>query len=401
MKKYTLPVIALLSLSLAVGCHSHDDGHDHGHDHDAAEAAEVHNHEHHEGHEHKHGPHEHDEEESADEIRLAPAMAARFGVECDTVRRAGFAEAVHTTGRVLATGSEMAAVATPTSGILSFSSAAVPGKEVGRGARIATVRTGATTGGDANRAAKAALDAASRELERIKPLYAERLVTGAEYNAALAAYESAKAEFSASGASGAVTSPIAGVIISLDAVEGQFVEVGTPIATVASDRNLTLRIDLPRSKASRIASFTDARIALGDGSVVRVSELGGRRSGAAVSAGNAASAYVPVFFTVPNRGGMFLAGSGFEAWLTGAENKEVVSVPLSALSEQMGNYFVYERLDDECYRKLPVTTGASDGERVEILGGLAPGTVIATKGVTTLRLSENAKAIPEGHSHNH
>ena len=402
MRKYTLTVIAALALSPLAGCHSHGDDHDHDHNHEAVEAsADGHSHEHSDDHDHDHGHGRagHESEEASDEITLAPAMAARFGVECDTVRVGTFAEAVHASGRVLVTGSDMATVAAPTSGILSFSSAAVPGKEVGRGTRLATVRTGVTTGGDANRVDKAALDAAERELERIKPLYAERLVTGAEYNAALAAYESAKARFSASGASGAVVSPIAGVILSLNAAEGQFVEVGTPVATVASDRNLTLRIELPRSKASRAASFTDARIDLGGGSVVLLSEIGGRRSGGTVTSGNVASAYVPVYFTVPN--GVLLAGSGFEAWLIGAERKEALSVPLSALSEQMGNYFVYERLDDECYRKLPVTVGASDGERVEILGGLVPGAVIATKGVTTLRLSENAKAIPEGHSHNH
>lgn len=390
MKKIPLYALAALALAFSPAC-SHDDSHD-SHDHNA--------HSHHdEGHAHDHDG----DEEDSDEITLQPEMAARFGVECDSVRVAPFAEVIHASGRVLATGSEMAVVAAPTSGILSFSRAAVPGATVSRGALIASVKAGATTGGNPNLAAKAALDAAARELDRIKPLYDERLVTAAEYNSALAAYESARASYSASAASGSAVSPIAGVILSLDAAEGSYVEVGAPIATVASDRELTLRFDVPRMMARSLASVTDARVALPDGSVVLLSSIGGKRVGGApgAAAGNAASAYLPVFFSVPNRDALFLSGSGLEGWLLGSSRPGVISVPLTSLSEQMGEYFVYERLDEECYRKLPVRIGASDGERVEILSGLVPGTVIVTAGATTLRLSENAKAIPEGHTHNH
>lgn len=376
------------------GCGSHhEDGTaEPGHGHSEAEEAELHGHHHHEG-----------EGESSDEIRLEPEMATRFGVVCDTVRTGEFSESVYASGRVMTSGSEMAVVSAPTSGILSFAGGIAPGKEVGRGARIASVKTGVTTGGDANRAAKAALDAATRELERLKPLFADRLVTASEYNAALAAYESAKAAYSSAGASGAAVAPISGVILSLDAAEGEYVEVGAPVASIASDRNLTLRIDLPRSMASRLGSFNDARVRTADGSTVLLSEIGGKRAGAAAAsaAGGTASAYVPVFFTVPNTGTLFVAGSGLEAWALGARKGGVLTVPVGALSEQMGNYFVYERLDDECYRKLAVEPGESDGKSVVIRSGLEPGCVIVTSGVTTLRLSENAKAIPEGHSHNH
>ena len=78
-----------------------------------------------------------------------------------------------------------------------------------------------------------------------------------------------------------------------------------------------------------------------------------------------------------------------------------MSVPAEALSEQQGDYFVYERLDEECYAKRRVEIGASDGMRVEIRSGVEPGTLIVGKGVTTVRLAETGSNIPEGHSHNH
>ncbi len=384
---YSLGFLALICLPACSKAPADEHDHDHGHH----------------GHEaHEHHQHDGDAEEDSDEITLSPEMAARFGVICDTVVPGDFAEVIHAPARVLATGSEVATVVAPTSGIVSFSRVALPGRDVSRGAVIASIRSGAVTGGNPNLAAKAALDAAARELERIRPLYDERLVTASEYNAALAAYESARAAYSSSAASGAATAPISGVILSLDVTEGSYVEAGAPLATIASDRNLTVRLDVPRSAAARLARFTDARLELGDGSTLLLSSVGGRRVGAATSsAAPAASAYIPVFFSVPNTDGALTGGAGFDAWLLGAPRHGVISVPLTAISEQMGEYFVYERLDEECYRKLPVRIGSSDGERVEILEGLESGQVLVFKGAVTLRLSENAKAVPEGHSHNH
>ncbi len=111
-------------------------------------------------------------------------------------------------------------------------------------------------------------------------------------------------------------------------------------------------------------------------------------------------AYIPVYFTVVNDG-RILPESSFDAYLTGASRQGVISVPRTALSEQQGNFFVYEKLDDDCYRKLPVVTGNTDGQSVEIVSGLSSGQVIVTEGAVTVRLAEGAAVAPEGHSHNH
>lgn len=412
MYRSHLIYIICAAAALSWGACSHAPGHRHD-DSVSTESKDGHHHEDHDAddHDHDHEGHNHEAEDhdvhshehsgtDTDEIRLSPEMAKRFGVQSEIIEPGTFSESVKATGRLLATGSSIATVTAPTSGILSYPRTVTPGAEVGRGAVIASVDAGAVTGGDANAGARAALEAAKREYDRLKPLYEERLVTASEFNAARAAYESARAAYSTRGASGKAVSPIAGVILSLDAAEGQYVEPGTPVATVASDRELTLRIDLPRKYASRTSTFGDVRLALPDGSTALVSELGGKRTGAA-AAGNASSAYIPLFFTIPNRNKLLIPGEAMEVWLLGAERPEVLRVPLSALSEQMGQYFVYEQLDDECYRKLPVIPGESDGRNVEIRSGLTSGQRIVTQGTTTVRLSENSKAIPEGHSHHH
>ena len=48
----------------------------------------------------------------------------------------------------------------------------------------------------------------------------------------------------------------------------------------------------------------------------------------------------------------------------------MISVPVSALTEEQGVHFVYIREDEECYRKQEVRLGASDGQQTEITEGL-------------------------------
>ena len=110
--------------------------------------------------------------------------------------------------------------------------------------------------------------------------------------------------------------------------------------------------------------------------------------------------YVPVYFDFANDGS-FIPGSYVNVKLLGQPRQDVLSVPVSAVSEQQGAHFIYERLDEDCYRKIPVKLGMSDGINVEILQGLKGGEDIVSEGMVAVRLAESSGVAPEGHSHNH
>lgn len=381
-----------------VGCdHSHGHTHeahenhkghkDHDHDHD-------HDHEGHEGHNHaKPAPaHEH-----TDEIALHDEVAERFGVKFDTIRPAEFHEVVRVSGRADASVSSAGIVSAPITGIVHFAKGINSCSHVRPGTVIATIDPASTLGGDANAAAKAVLDAAKRELDRIKPLYEDRLVTATEYNAAIAAYEQAKAAYSPRANGGRAIASLAGCISSLNVAEGQYVEAGEPIATITSDKELTLRVELPRRFLPVASSFTEAVIEQPYSSPIRIA-LKSMHSPVAPS--GAASAFVPLFFTIPHEHGL-TPGATFTAYLAGGKREGVVTLSLSGISEQQGAYFVYERVHPEAYAKRRVELGASDGERVEIKSGLRNGAVVVSEGATAVRLAETGSAVPEGHTHNH
>ena len=375
-KVFILPLIAMLT---ACGGHGHNhEEHHHEHEHHA------------EAHHSEHG-----------EIVLHKEVADRFGVEIDTVAIGDFATTVRAAGVVHTSGTADAVVSAPTSGILRYASGIEVGKSLAKGSVVATIDASGMTGGDQNLAARAALDAARTEYERMEALYADRLVTLGECNAALAAYNQAKTAYSPAASTGRAVSPVAGTVTSLVARQGQYVEAGDVIATVVAPGETTLRIDLPLRYQNIASTFTDALIELPyGGGELCLSEVGGHRLSRTPAAANGATSYLPLYFDAGNAGGL-AAGSVFTAYLLGTPRHGVVSVPLTAISEQQGDYFVYEQLDEDCYAKRRVVPGESDGRRVELKDGPAAGTPIVGKGVTTVRLAETGSNIPEGHTHNH
>lgn len=400
MKLSHILILAALGILGVTGCHKKDND-ELGHHHHEEHTHEGHNHNH-EGHSHEGHHHDGDAEdaEGDDVITLSPSTAERFGLQTEKAEPRSLNAVVKVSGTISASSADHAIISTPTAGILQLSSGIEAGSKVAAGAVVATVRSEGMTGGDANRLAKVELDAAKAEYDRIESLYADRLVTLGEYNAAKAAYERAKTAYSAPAATGRIISPISGVITAIDARTGQFVEAGTAIATVAASDRLTLRALVPVKIYPEVSGAKDARIIPGGSDEgILVSELDGKRldlnSPAAATGG-----YVPVTFTLRNDGRLF-PGQTVDVYLLGSGERRVLAVPTSALAEKQGTYFVYQQLDEDCYRRLPVEIGSSDGKYVEIRRGLAGGENIVTKGVTAVKLAETSGAVPEGHNHSH
>ena len=92
-------------------------------------------------------------------------------------------------------------------------------------------------------------------------------------------------------------------------------------------------------------------------------------------------------------------GTVVEVFLKGAPREGVMTVPASALTEEQGAYYLYVRTSPGHYLKKPVEIGASDGARVEIAKGLAPGDEVVTEGAYYVRLAGMSTAIPHGHTH--
>ncbi len=325
-------------------------------------------------------------------------MAEKLGVTTATVSPVKFERIVTVTGELIGSPAANSVAYAPNAGTITLTSGITPGTKVAKGQLIATVDASKVAGGDAAKVAAVTLSEAKRELDRLTPLHDEGIVSTRDYNAALRAYEEAKAAYSAGAASGRITAPESGVITSVDVKQGQYVAAGDAVASISSVNELLLRADVPQREVGMLSLISDANFKVGYSDTwYKVSDLKGHRKAAELS-GN--SSYIPVYFTITNPGEL-IPGTYAEIKLLAPSEEECIVVPVSALSEQQGDKFVYVRTDEHGYRKCPVETGSSDGTRIEIKSGLSVGEEVVTRGVTAVKLAETSGAVPEGHSHSH
>lgn len=389
------------------------EGCDHDHDHDHA----GHNHDEHAGHDHSshaghnhaednHDGHNHGSEEggSSDEIVLPKEKAQAAGVKSEIIKPGTFHQVIKTSGQVLAAqGNEATAVAT-IAGVVSFRNKVLEGMDVSRGTTLLTVSARNMAEGDPVLKARIAYETAKKEYERMQPLVKSQIVSQKDFNQAEQNYENARISYEAmsrnhSAGGQAITSPIAGFVKSILVKEGDYVEVGQPLVSITQSRRLFLRAEVSEKYYPYLRSISSANFKTPyDNAVYQLNELGGKLLSFGKSSGDN-SYYVPVTFEFDNRGDV-LPGSYVEIYLLSSPMNQVLSLPHAALTEEQGSYFVYLQLDDECYKKQEVTLGADNGQNVQILTGITPGSRVVTHGAYQVKLASASNVLP-AHSHEH
>lgn len=384
MKNYILTGTLCMFLLGACGEHAHEHGE--------------------EGHSHEEEMHAGEKAGHSDEIILAPEKAKAAGVEAETVRAGSFRNVIHTSGQVLAAQGEEATVVAASSGVVSFSRKVAEGMQVGKGTELLSVSAAHIQDGDPVQKAKVAYEKAKEEYERAQKLVSSQIVSQKDFAALREAYENARLTYEAlkpskSGKGVSVKSPISGFIKACLVKEGDYATVGQPLMTVTQTRRLVLKAEVSERYYAQLSQVVSANFQTPyNNKVYSLENLGGKLLSFGKSSGDT-SYYVPVTFEFDNRGDMVL-GSFVEVYLLSGERSGVLSLPLSALTEEQGVYFVYLKLDEECYKKQEVKLGTSDGSRVEILSGIKDGDTVVTRGAIHVKLASASNAIP-AHTHNH
>lgn len=408
MKTYILPFL-ILAISL-YGCkhnehsaHAHQTAEEHVH-----HSHEGHNHEH-EAHDHAHEGHDHNREatgrEHNDEIIFTKAQAAKTDFEVKTVQPASFRQVIKTSGQVLpAPGDESVIVATH-NGVISYANHNLAaGSEVQRGQTLFNLASKNLGEGDYYTRIRASYEKARAAYERARKLIQDKIISQKEYETSYLDYQNAKASFDAisgkqSGKGVAIVSPLNGYLKNITVKDGEYVTAGQTIATVSQNKKLFLRADVSERHYKALSSIQSANFRTPyDNQVYALPDL----SGKLLSVGKAAEAnsfFIPVTFEFDNRGDI-VPGSFVEIYLLGAPQEDVLTLPLTALTNEMGNFYVYVQLDEEGYRKQEVKTGADNGQEVWITSGLHPGDRVVTRGAYQVKMASASGAIP-GHTHEH
>lgn len=392
--------------------HSHEEEDHSSHDH-SAHSHESHNHatHSHDGHDHAHEGHNHaaevaeaEHKHNENEIIFPAEQAARTDFKVEQIQPRTFNRVIPCTARILAAQGDEAVMVAPISGVVSFGGKRLStGAQVSRGQALMTISSRDLASGSQVDKIAAEYRRAEAEYNRLKQLVEDQIVSRSEFEAAESAYLKAKAEYDAvashsSDKGSNVGAPIAGYITSLAVSEGDFVEMGQPLATISQNRRLQLRADLPQRYYRELRTITTANIVdPATGESYRLADCGGRL----LSVGRIAdsgSTLIPVTFEFDNRNDL-PQGAIVEAYLVGAPIADALVVPATAVTEAQGLYYVYVQLDAECYERREVALGASNGEEIQLLSGINAGERVVTRGAINVKMAAASGAIPHSHQH--
>ena len=389
--------------------HAHDE---HGHDHAAHDHAthDHKDHDHaHEGHDHaaEISGHAHEGEAGAhsDEIIFTKAQAARTEFEVREIQPATFHQVIKTTGQILSAPGDESVIVATNNGVVSYADHDLTvGSPVQEGEPVFYIASKHLGDGDYYERTRAAYEQAKAEYERAQKLIGDKIISQKEFESIVLAYQEAKIAFDAISGKNSpqgvgVNTPLGGYIKSINVKDGEYVTAGQAIATVSQNRRLVLRADVSEKHYAALRNITTANFKTPyDNQVHELKELSGRL----LSAGKSATDntfFIPVTFEFDNRGDI-IPGSFVEVYLISTPMENVISLPLTALTNEMGYFYVYRQLDEEGYQKQEVQVGASNGKEIQILNGVHPGDRIVTKGAYQVKMASASAAIP-GHTHEH
>ncbi|MGH6650884.1 MAG: efflux RND transporter periplasmic adaptor subunit [Sphingopyxis sp.] len=226
---------------------------------------------------------------------------------------------------------------------------------------------------------------------REKKLFDARITAKQDLDAAAAALAEAEAEaqrarsaasaanLSGDGRTLAVTSPISGRITRSDAKLGAYVLAGTELFRVSDPRRIQINAAVPAADARRIRPGDTAVIELAAGETVNAVV---RSATPSLDPDSKAATIV----LVPDGIGGLTPGQGLRARIkpSGAAGATLIALPEEAVQTVEGRAVVFVKTA-KGFQATTVVTGQRGGGRIEIVDGVKPGAVIATKGAFLLK----------------
>ncbi|MCQ2288325.1 MAG: efflux RND transporter periplasmic adaptor subunit [Muribaculaceae bacterium] len=352
-----------------------------------------------------HDDDDHDEHEHAPGIIIMePEKAEAAGVETSTVTFSSFNDVIQASGKIMAASCDETIIVATTSGVVSHAQHIAEGMSISAGTTLYYVASDKLQDGDQAERARIAYLAAKRDYDRTLPLLEEHLITESEFNTIRSEYETKKVAYEAIGSNTTprgvtVKATTSGYVSKCSVKDGDYVNVGTPLMTITRNQHLNLRVEVPMRYYSSLSKIQSAKFRTQYSDVlIDMKSINGHLMSSGKSA-ETTSSYVPVTFQFDNNG-TTVPGAYAEVFLITGKRDGVLSVPITALTEEQGVYYVYCKVDDHSYRKQEVKLGASDGERTEVTSGLKGGESVVVKGAINVKLAGASNAIP-AHNHNH
>lgn len=318
-----------------------------------------------------------------------------------------FNDVIKVAGQLYAKPSDEQVVAARSSGIVKWNESVVTGASVRQGQQLFILTSGNLAQGNIEsqyRESKANFEKAEADYKRVEPLRADKIISEKDYLEVKNTYDQAKITFETlsrnyTQGGQSVQSPINGFIRQITAQSGEFVEAGQPLAVITKDQTLQLLAEVPLRYATQLPLISEANFkTLHNEAIYSTRSLDGRviSYGRAVGSG---SPLLPIYFSLKNNGTL-LPGDPVEVYLKSSPIRNAFVVPITAIIEEQGLYYVYVQTEGETFQKRNVKLGAKDGTDVQLLSGVKEGERVVTKGAYMIKLATQSGSVP-AHGHEH
>lgn len=249
-------------------------------------------------------------------------------------------------------------------------------------------------------AARAQLELAKTQLDRMAGLREKGVTSQAELDTAQANHRQAEArvgEVQAAIARKTIRAPFSGVLGLRQVDLGQYVSGGDPLVSLQAVDPIRVVFSVPQQQLGRLRAGTPvsitAEVAEGEGApdADRITRQG--RVTAVDSVIDEATRNIRIQATFDNPQGMLRPGMFVDVEVSTGAEVAVIAVPASAISYAPygDSVFVVEEMEGEDGRSYQgvsqhiVQVGPARGDLVAILEGLEPGSEVVTSGVFKLR----------------
>jgi multidrug efflux system membrane fusion protein len=243
------------------------------------------------------------------------------------------------------------------------------------------------------RAAQAAEEAATRDYERQKQLFAKRYISQAALDRAEEQYNAATSQATAQMATAmaartesgfyTVRAPYSGVVSDVSVVLGDMAMPGRPLLTVYDPSAMRVSVAVPQTVAGRLRDPAVAQIELPNVAAARLKAVAAQL----MPAVDAATHTQELRLDLPTNLPAVRPGSFARVWLDAiAPSATRLSIPATAVVRRAEVTAVYV-VDDAGRPSLrQVRLGPAAGDRIEVLSGLSVGQRVALDPQAAVRL---------------